>query len=178
MSSHDLRTPGERALQEVRAARVMLRLASGRHQTHEAILGNVNLIQDRQPALAASLLVREALRMAPYRRLVLLNVAQQLLQEHGMNPDADRQEAQSAAEYVDALIQESKEAIERRDKWIKWSMNASMAMAVLLIISAIAAIAYVSFSGSAAHSSPEGKKSQVEETQVKDTPKTEGANTK
>ena len=57
-------------------------------------------------------------------------------------------------------------------------MNASLAMAVLLIISAIAAIAYVSFSGSAAHSSPEGKKSQVEETQVKDTPKTEGANTK
>lgn len=178
MSTPDLRTPGERALQEVRAARVMLRLASGRHQTPEAILGNVNTIQDRQPAVAASLLVREALRMAPYRRLVLLNVAQQLLQEHGLNPDVDRQEAQSAAEYVENLVQESKTAFERREKWIERAMKVSLVMAILLIIAAIAAIAYVSLSGSAAHSSPEGKKSQVEETQAKDTPNTEGATTK
>lgn len=178
MSSHDLRTPGERALQEVRAARVMLRLASGRHQTPEAILGNVNLIQDRQPALAASLLVREALRMAPYRRLVLLNVAQQLLQEHGMNPDADRQEAQSAAEYVDALIQESKEAIERRDKWIEWSIKASLVMAVLLMTMAICMIVLAPFSGASDPKPPESDSSQVEDVQPKETPKTEGATTK
>lgn len=161
MSTLDLRTPGERALQEVRAARVMLRLASGRQQAVEAILGNISAIQDGQPILAASLLVREALRLAPHRRLMLLSVAQQLVREHGLAADVDRQEVQSAADYLEKLIQESKDALELRDKWIRRAMKATLVIATLLILTALGTLIYVTVSGPSAPASDTDGKTRV-----------------
>lgn len=179
MSAPDLRTPGERALQEVRAARAMLRLASGRQQSLEAILGNVNTIQDQQPALAASLLVREALRMAPHRRLVLLNVSRQLIQEHGLGPDVDREEAKLAADHIDGLIEESKGAIERREKWIERGMKAALVIALLMVASALAAILYVAlFKGSTEPQPPADKESAGAVSKPSETEKAEGTKTK
>lgn len=137
MSNPDLRTAGELALLEVRALKVMLRLSAREHRKPGTVLEATSPLRDKQPALAASLLVQEALKHPPHRWLAWLESAKDMIQEYALGPDADREAAQRAHEHLDILIERSKTATATREKWID---RISKVLFTIFVLTALAAM--------------------------------------
>lgn len=137
MSELDLRTPGERALLEVQAARALLQITSGHQRTSEAVLRACGTLRVKQPALAASILVQEALRHPPHRRLEWLEYAKEMLDEHGMGPDVDRAGILEAYDHIALLIEGSKADIARRERWLGDMITASIVLLAATLLTMI-----------------------------------------
>lgn len=116
--------------------------------------------------------------MAPHRRLDLLKKAQQLVEEHGMAPDVDRQEIQAAVDFLQNLIQEAQEAVRRREKRIDLALKASFVLALLLTLSLLTFAIYNSLRSRPQDESSTTEKGAAETRLTGEATKPEGVKSK